>query len=106
MRVSGSRVRGVRLDLADLSSLVTAVEPLEVERLVAVVHNAGVALDDPPREETGDGHELMFGTNHLGHFALTRWLMPLLSAAPAARVVSRAAKERGLRRADRGSTVP
>lgn len=42
-----------------------------MERLDAVVHNAGVALDDPPREETGDGHELMFGTNHLGHFALT-----------------------------------
>ncbi|KOU14518.1 short-chain dehydrogenase, partial [Streptomyces sp. WM6372] len=50
--------------------------------------NAGVALDDPPRKETGDGHELMFGTNHLGHFALTGWLMPLLSAAPSARIVT------------------
>ncbi|WP_405705139.1 SDR family NAD(P)-dependent oxidoreductase [Streptomyces sp. NBC_00069] len=87
-RVAGARVRAVRLDLADLSSLETAVESLEVERLDAVVHNAGVALDDPPRRETGDGHELMFGTNHLGHFALTQWLMPLLSAAPAARVVT------------------
>ncbi|MEU8583218.1 SDR family NAD(P)-dependent oxidoreductase [Streptomyces abikoensis] len=87
-RVPGSRVRAVRLDLADLSSLATVVESLGVERLDAVVHNAGVALDDPPRKETGDGHELMFGTNHLGHFALTRWLMPLLSAAPAARVVT------------------
>lgn len=87
-RVPGARVRAVRLDLADLSSLEAAVESLEVERLDAVVHNAGVALDDPPRRETGDGHELMFGTNHLGHFALTRWLMPLLSAAPAARVVT------------------
>ncbi|MDT0454124.1 SDR family NAD(P)-dependent oxidoreductase [Streptomyces sp. DSM 41527] len=87
-RVAGARVRAVRLDLARLSSLRTVVEALEVERLDAVVHNAGVALDDPPRKETGDGHELMFGTNHLGHFALTRWLMPLLSAAPAARVVT------------------
>ncbi|MFI5671481.1 SDR family NAD(P)-dependent oxidoreductase [Streptomyces sp. NPDC051704] len=87
-RVPGARVRAVRLDLADLSSLGTAAESLEVERLDAVVHNAGVALDDPPRRETGDGHELMFGTNHLGHFALTRWLMPLLTAAPAARVVT------------------
>ncbi|MDQ0718694.1 NAD(P)-dependent dehydrogenase (short-subunit alcohol dehydrogenase family) [Streptomyces luteogriseus] len=87
-RVPGSRVRAVPLDLADLSSLETAVESLETERLDAVVHNAGVALDDPPRQETGDGHELMFGTNHLGHFALTQWLMPLLSAAPAARVVT------------------
>ncbi|MER5432625.1 SDR family NAD(P)-dependent oxidoreductase [Streptomyces sp. NPDC002588] len=87
-RVPGARVRAVRLDLADLSSLATVVESLGVERLDAVVHNAGVALDDPPRRETADGHELMFGTNHLGHFALTRWLMPLLAAAPAARVVT------------------
>ncbi|WP_426368531.1 SDR family NAD(P)-dependent oxidoreductase [Streptomyces sp. E-08] len=87
-RVPRARVRAVRLDLADLSSLEAAVEALGVERLDAVVHNAGVALDDPPRRETGDGHELMFGTNHLGHFVLTHWLMPLLSAAPAARVVT------------------
>ncbi|MFD9416673.1 SDR family NAD(P)-dependent oxidoreductase [Streptomyces goshikiensis] len=86
--VAGARVRTVRLDLADLTSLRTVAESLAVERLDAVVHNAGVALDAPPREETGEGHELMFGTNHLGHFALTRWLMPLLSAAPAARVVT------------------
>ncbi|MGW6848324.1 SDR family NAD(P)-dependent oxidoreductase [Streptomyces virginiae] len=87
-RVAGARVRAVRLDLADLPSLETVPEALEVEHLDAVVHNAGVALDDPPRGETEDGHELMFGTNRLGHFALTRWLMPLLSAAPAARVVT------------------
>ncbi|MFE5035418.1 SDR family NAD(P)-dependent oxidoreductase [Streptomyces sp. NPDC056683] len=87
-RVPGARVRAVRLDLADLPSLGTVAEALEVGHLDAVVHNAGVALDDPPRLETGDGHELMFGTNHLGHFALTHWLMPLLSAAPAARVVT------------------
>jgi NAD(P)-dependent dehydrogenase (short-subunit alcohol dehydrogenase family) len=87
-RVPGARVRVLRLDLADLSSLDTAVDALEPLRLDAVVHNAGVALDDPPRRETGDGHELMFGTNHLGHFALTRWLMPLLSAAPAGRIVT------------------
>ncbi|MEK0098222.1 SDR family NAD(P)-dependent oxidoreductase [Streptomyces sp. A475] len=87
-RVPGARVRAVRLDLADLSSLRTAVESLDAEYLDAVVHNAGVALDAPPRRATGDGHELMFGTNHLGHFALTHWLMPLLSAAPAARIVT------------------
>ncbi|WP_333775055.1 SDR family NAD(P)-dependent oxidoreductase [Streptomyces sp. IBSBF 3136] len=86
--VPGARVRHLRLDLADLSSLKTAADKLDLDRLDAVVHNAGVALDDPPRQETGDGHELMFGTNHLGHFALTQWLAPLLSAAPAARVVT------------------
>ncbi|MEU3980453.1 SDR family NAD(P)-dependent oxidoreductase [Streptomyces sp. NPDC026672] len=87
-RVPDARVRAVPLDLADLSSLGTAVDALAVNRLDAVVHNAGVALNAPPRRETGDGHELMFGTNHLGHFALTGLLMPLLSAAPAARVVT------------------
>ncbi|GGS81457.1 MULTISPECIES: SDR family NAD(P)-dependent oxidoreductase [Streptomyces] len=87
-RVPGARLRHMPLDLADLSTLSTAVDTLHLDHLDAVVHNAGVALDDPPRRETAAGHELMFATNHLGHFALTRWLAPLLSAAPAARVVT------------------
>ncbi|CAL9629416.1 SDR family NAD(P)-dependent oxidoreductase [Streptomyces sp. enrichment culture] len=87
-RVPGARVRAVPLDLADQASFGPSVDALGVDRLDAVVHNAGVALDHPPRQETRDGHELMFGTNHLGHFTLTHWLMPLLSAAPAARVVT------------------
>ncbi|MFJ6010764.1 SDR family NAD(P)-dependent oxidoreductase [Streptomyces sp. NPDC092952] len=87
-RVPGARLRRLGLDLADLPSLKAAVDTLGLDRLDAVVLNAGVALDDPPRRETSDGHELMFGTNHLGHFALTRWLAPLLSAAPAGRVVT------------------
>ncbi|MFH8350352.1 SDR family NAD(P)-dependent oxidoreductase [Streptomyces sp. NPDC018045] len=87
-RVPAARVRHIRMDLADLSSLEAAVDTLALGRLDAVVHNAGVALDAPPRRVTRDGHELMFGTNHLGHVALTRWLAPLLTAAPAARVVT------------------
>ncbi|MGV9363674.1 SDR family NAD(P)-dependent oxidoreductase [Amycolatopsis sp. NPDC003731] len=80
-RVPGAKVGHVRLDLADLGSL----EP-DVGELDAVLCNAGVALDAPPRRETRDGHELMFGTNHLGHFALVARLMPVL--APAARIVT------------------
>ncbi|TDT42136.1 short subunit dehydrogenase [Streptomyces sp. BK208] len=87
-RVPGARVRHLRLDLADLSSLRGAVSALDVDGLDAVVHNAGVALDDPPRRRTADGHELMFATNHLGHYALTQWLAPLLAAAPAGRIVT------------------
>ncbi|MEU6018402.1 SDR family NAD(P)-dependent oxidoreductase [Streptomyces sp. NPDC047515] len=87
-RVSGAHVWHLPLDLADLSSLKTAVDRLDLDHLDAVVYNAGVALDDPPRRETEDGHELMFGTNHLGHFALTQWLAPLLSAASAGRIVT------------------
>ncbi|MFJ9012440.1 SDR family NAD(P)-dependent oxidoreductase [Streptomyces canus] len=87
-RVSGAHVRHLQLDLADPPSLKTAVDRMDIDHLDAVVYNAGVALDDPPRRETEDGHELIFGTNHLGHFALTQWLAPLLSAAPAARIVT------------------
>ncbi|MEV4474698.1 SDR family NAD(P)-dependent oxidoreductase [Nonomuraea sp. NPDC049504] len=87
-RVPGARVRHIRLDLADLSSLQASADALELERLDAVVCNAGVLLDEPPRRETRDGSELMFATNHLGHFALIWWLAPLLTATPASRVVT------------------
>ena len=86
-RVPGAHVCHLRLDLADLASLKSSVDALEVDRLDAVVCNAGVLLDTPQRCETADGHELMFATNHLGHFVLVRWLMSLLAAAPAGRVV-------------------
>ncbi|MEV7038190.1 SDR family NAD(P)-dependent oxidoreductase [Amycolatopsis sp. NPDC051061] len=81
-RVAGAKVEHVRLDLADLASL-EAVDPGELD---AVVCNAGVMLDHPPRRETSAGHELMFGTNHLGHFALVARLMPRL--APDARIIT------------------
>ena len=87
-RVPGAHLRHLRLDLSDLSSLKASVDALELDRLDAVVCNAGVLFDDPQRRETTDGNELMLATNHLGHFALTGWLAPLLSAAPAARVVT------------------
>ena len=42
----------------------------------------------PPYRKTRDGFESQFGTNHLGHFALTAHLMPLLLATPHSRVIS------------------
>ncbi len=52
-----------------------------------LVNNAGVMT--PPRyRETADGFELQYGTNHLGHLALTARLLPRLLAAPSARVVA------------------
>lgn len=48
--------------------LKTAPDRLDLDHLDAVVHNAGVARNAPPRRETGDGREPMSGTNHLGHF--------------------------------------
>jgi len=75
-----------QLDLASQASVSAFAQrwqgPLDV-----LVNNAGVMR--PPRyRQTEDGHELMFGTNHLGHFALTGRLLPALLAAPAPRVVT------------------
>ncbi|WP_371503042.1 SDR family NAD(P)-dependent oxidoreductase [Kitasatospora sp. NBC_00374] len=87
-RVPAAKVEHLPLDLADLASLEGSVDALGLDRLDAVVYNAGVALDHPPLRKTKDGHELMFATNHLGHFALTHWLAPLLMATPGSRIVT------------------
>ena len=55
------------------------------DRLHLLLNNAGVAGS---RGLTGDGFELAFGVNHLGHFLLTMLLMPLLRAAGQARIVT------------------
>ncbi|MEU4212659.1 oxidoreductase [Streptomyces sp. NPDC026206] len=83
----GAQVRLARLDLADLDSVRTFAADLAEERLDLLVNNAGVmAL---PHRRTVDGFEMQFGTNHLGHFALTGLLLPRLRAAgPGARVVT------------------
>ncbi|MGK4590852.1 SDR family NAD(P)-dependent oxidoreductase [Amycolatopsis sp. w19] len=78
----------LRLDLSDLPSLKSSVDTLGIDRLDAVVCNAGVLLENQPRRETSDGLELTFATNHLGHFVLVHRLMPLLEAAEAGRVVT------------------
>ncbi|MBH1933326.1 SDR family NAD(P)-dependent oxidoreductase [Streptomyces sp. AV19] len=85
--VPGADVRLARLDLADLASVRAFAEELPEERLDLLVNNAGVmAL---PRRRTVDGFEMQFGTNHLGHFALTGLLLPRLRAAGyGARVVT------------------
>ncbi|MCU1642021.1 MAG: short-chain dehydrogenase [Nocardia sp.] len=87
-RVEGARLRQVRLDLADLSSLPATVDALGIDSLDAVVLNAGVMLSGPERRVSAQGHELMFATNHLGHFALIAHLAPMLTAAPGSRVIT------------------
>jgi len=78
----------VSLDLADLASVTEAAATVTENeaRLDLLVNNAGVM--GIPRRETADGFEMQFGTNHLGHFALTAQLLPMLNAAEAARVVN------------------
>jgi NAD(P)-dependent dehydrogenase (short-subunit alcohol dehydrogenase family) len=76
------------LDLADLASVRTFAERVvsERDRLDLLINNAGVMA--PPRRLTTDGFESQFGTNHLGHFALTGLLLSRLLAAPQPRVVT------------------
>jgi NAD(P)-dependent dehydrogenase (short-subunit alcohol dehydrogenase family) len=75
------------VDLADLSSIRRAAdEAAGLGPIDILINNAGVMAT--PLRRTADGFELQFGTNHLGHFALTGLLFPQLAAAEAARVVT------------------
>jgi NAD(P)-dependent dehydrogenase (short-subunit alcohol dehydrogenase family) len=76
------------LDLASLSSVERFAGNYADghERLDMLINNAGVMA--PPRRLTADGFELQFGTNHLGHFALTARLFTLLVSTPGSRVVN------------------
>lgn len=86
--VAGPDIHLEALDLADLGSVRDFAARMtdSHEHLDLLVNNAGIMA--PPRRETADGFESQFGTNHLGHFALTGRLLGLLSAAPAPRVVT------------------
>jgi len=77
------------LDLSDLASIAAFADRLKQQGrpIDLLVNNAGI-MAVPARRTTADGFELQFGTNFLGHFALTAQLLPLLSAASAPRVVT------------------
>jgi len=79
----------VSLNLADLASIQRFAETVESrgKPIDLLINNAGV-MAVPTRRTTADGFELQFGTNHLGHFALTGLLMPSLLRAESARVVT------------------
>ena len=73
------------LDLASQKSIHRFADRFEGP-LDLLVNNAGVM--NLPQRQTADGFEMQFGTNHLGHFALTGRLLPLLTTSPDARVVT------------------
>jgi NAD(P)-dependent dehydrogenase (short-subunit alcohol dehydrogenase family) len=83
-----SRAELASLDLADLSSVRAFASAFAEthDGLDILVNNAGVMAI--PHRRTADGFEMQFGTNHLGHFALTGLLLPSLLARPAPRVVT------------------
>ncbi|MCD0442396.1 SDR family oxidoreductase [Glycomyces sp. A-F 0318] len=80
----GAAVSLRRLDLSSLESVAALGDTLrgEGDPIHLLVNNAGV-MTPPDRQTTADGFELQFGTNHLGHFALTARLLPLLRAGRA-----------------------
>jgi NAD(P)-dependent dehydrogenase (short-subunit alcohol dehydrogenase family) len=87
--VPAAKVRFEQVDLASLKSIAGFGARLRDQRdsLDLLINNAAVMMP-PKRQETADGFELQFGTNHLGHFALTGQLMSLLCEGEDPRVVS------------------
>ena len=85
----GAALAFEKLDLASLASVREAAGRIagQYASLDLLVNNAGV-MAIPRRTLTPDGFEMQFASNFLGHFALTRLLLPMLCAAQAARVVT------------------
>jgi NAD(P)-dependent dehydrogenase (short-subunit alcohol dehydrogenase family) len=79
----------MQLDLADLTSVRQFADRFtsRYDRLNILINNAGV-MAVPELRRTADGFEMQFGTNHLGHFALTGLLLDTLMRTPNARVVT------------------
>ena len=85
--VPEARLEIMALDLADLASVKAFADAVKqrFSTLDVLLNNAGLMA--PPLQRTKDGFEIQFGTNHLGHFALTGQLLELLEAADAPRIV-------------------
>ncbi len=83
-----AEIEPLPLDLGDLDVVAKAADHVlgRVRPLDLLINNAGVMA--PPRMETAQGFELQFGTNHLGHFALTGRLLPKLLESESARIVT------------------
>jgi len=84
----GATVTVQELDLSSLDSVRAAAAELRAghPRIDLLICNAGVMY--PPKQTTDDGFELQFGTNHLGHFALTGLLLERMLPVPGSRVVT------------------
>lgn len=85
---NNSDIQVMELDLASLESVRVFASRFKekYEKLDILINNAGVMI--PPYSKTDDGFELQFGTNHLGHFALTGLLMEFLNKSNEARIVN------------------
>ncbi|WP_409298919.1 oxidoreductase [Peribacillus sp. SCS-26] len=81
-------IKSLVLDLADLESIQSFAQSFSgnAGTLDLLINNAGVMV--PPYQKTKNGFELQFGTNHLGHFALTGLLLPLIEKTRESRVIT------------------
>jgi NAD(P)-dependent dehydrogenase (short-subunit alcohol dehydrogenase family) len=86
--MAAAAVETVELELDSLASVRSAAVEISARfpRVDVLINNAGVMFT--PYQQTKDGFELQFGVNHLGHFELTRHLLPLLLNAESARVIN------------------
>ena len=84
----GADVTLQELDLSSLASVRAAAAELKSrhDQIDLLINNAGLMY--PPKSTTADGFEMQFGTNHLGHFALTGLLLDRLVSVPGSRVVT------------------
>jgi len=88
-QVPSAHIETLVLDLADLGSVLqAAMMVLATARPLDVLINNAAVMPGRERQTTRDGFELAFGTNQLGHYALTGHLLPALLASPEARVVT------------------
>ncbi len=83
-----AQVELFELDLASLKSIERCARQLEraASKIDVLINNAGVMAI--PYRTTAEGFEMQFGTNHLGHFALTMQLFPAIEKVPTARIVN------------------
>jgi NAD(P)-dependent dehydrogenase (short-subunit alcohol dehydrogenase family) len=86
--ITDAPVEFMQLDLASLASVRRFADEFtaKYDRLDVLVNNAGIMMN--PYSRTEDGFESQFGTNHLGHFALTGLLIDLLLKTSGSRVVN------------------
>lgn len=86
--VPDAQLETLTCDLASLESIKAAGTEANqrFDKIDILINNAGVMAC--PKMQTSDGFEMQFGTNHLGHFALTKHLMPLVEAGSDKRIVN------------------
>ncbi|XP_033126834.1 retinol dehydrogenase 12-like [Anneissia japonica] len=88
VEIGGENIEVKKLDLSSLESVRSFAKSVidKEQRLDILINNAGVFMC--PQQETADGFELQFGTNHLGHFLLTNLLLDLMKKSAPSRIVN------------------